>query len=219
MRAPLHLPLLLRWIEMCLLIQSAASNTINEHPNNHQQYPKLHYHHRNLIQYYHHYLLHHKLRANMLLLTSIPPITGPILSPLMAPITVLLPQWMLIVLFAIVPFYMWLSYWPGRKVMVVPIRASAFSPDKVPSNLDTIVIGSGSGGSSSSNILAQSGQRVLLLEQHEERTGGCTHTFRINGCEWDTGLHYTSEGMGLATHRAGALLKFMSRGKQEWKRL
>eukprot|EP00984_Skeletonema_dohrnii_P003742 scaffold1291_cov98-Skeletonema_dohrnii-CCMP3373.AAC.1 len=155
----------------------------------------------------------------MLLLTSIPPITGPILSPLMAPITVLLPQWMLIILFAIIPFYMWLSYWPGRKAKVVPIRASAFSPDKVPSNLDTIVIGSGSGGSSCSNILAQSGQKVLLLEQHEERTGGCTHTFRINGCEWDTGLHYTSEGMGLPTHRAGALLKFMSRGKQEWKRL
>lgn len=155
----------------------------------------------------------------MLLLTSIPPITGPLLSPLLAPITVLLPQWMLIIIFAIIPFYMWLSYWPGRKAKVVPIRASAFSPDKVPSNLDTIVIGSGSGGTSCSNILAQAGQRVLLLEQHEERTGGCTHTFRINGCEWDTGLHYTSEGMGLPTHRAGALLKFMSRGKQEWKRL
>ncbi len=124
----------------------------------------------------------------MLILTSIPPITGPILSPFMAPITVLLPQWVLIILFAVIPFYMWLSYWPGRKAKVIPIRASAFSPDKVPSNIDTIVIGSGSGGSSCSNILAQSGQKVLLLEQHEERTGGCTHTFRINNCEWDTGM-------------------------------
>jgi all-trans-retinol 13,14-reductase len=151
----------------------------------------------------------------------------------------------LIILFAIIPFYLWLSYWPGKHAKVIPIRASAFSPDKVPPNLDTIVIGSGSGGTSCSNILAQSGKRVLLLEQHQERIvrkyaasyiflpfvfisshffsicrqGGCTHTFRINGCEWDTGLHYTSEGMGLATHRAGALLKFMSRGKQEWNRL
>ena len=43
----------------------------------------------------------------MLLLTSIPPITGPILSPLMlmAPITVLLPQWMLIILNAKVLFH------------------------------------------------------------------------------------------------------------------
>jgi len=106
----------------------------------------------------------------MLLLTSLPPLTGPLLSPLMAPITVLLPQWVLIILFAVIPFYVWLSYWPGRHAKVIPIRASAFSPDKVPSNLDTIVIGSGSGGSSCSNILAQSGQRVLLLEQHEERT-------------------------------------------------
>ena len=99
------------------------------------------------------------------------------------------------------------------------MRASPFSPEKIPNNLDTIVIGSGSGGSSCSNILAQSGQRVLLLEQHEERTGGCTHTFRINGCEWDTGLHYTSEGMSLPTHRAGALLQFMSKGKQQWEKL
>lgn len=89
----------------------------------------------------------------------------------------------------------------------------------MPKDLDTIVIGSGSGGSSCSNILAQSGQRVLLLEQHEERTGGCTHTFRLDGCEFDSGLHYTSEGMGLPTHRAGALLKFMTKGKQEWERL
>ncbi len=106
----------------------------------------------------------------MLLLASLPPLTGSLLSPLMAPITVLLPQWVLIILFAVIPFYLWLSYWPGRHAKLVPIRASAFSPDKVPSNLDTIVIGSGSGGSSCSNILAQSGQRVLLLEQHEERT-------------------------------------------------
>lgn len=143
---------------------------------------------------------------------------APILSPL-APVALLLPRWLLVLLLSLGGFYLWVSHWPGRDVKVTPIRASRFSPDKVPSKLDTIVIGSGSGGSACSNILAQSGQRVLLLEQHEERTGGCTHTFRLQGCEWDTGLHYTSEGMGLPTHRAGALLKFMSKGKQEWKRL
>ena len=106
----------------------------------------------------------------IMLPNSIPSISGPLLSPYLAPITILLPQWALIIIFAIIPFYMWLNYWPGRNAKVIPIRASAFSPDKVPSNLDTIVIGSGSGGCSCSNILAQSGQRVLLLEQHEERT-------------------------------------------------
>lgn len=66
-------------------------------------------------------------------------------------------------------------------------RADRFRPEKIPSNLDTIVIGSGSGGSTVANLLAQSGQRVLVLEQHSV-TGGCTHSFREEGCEWDTGL-------------------------------
>ena len=66
---------------------------------------------------------------------------------------------------------------------------------------------------------SDSDMRLRGPVQGEERTGVCTHTFRINGCEWDTGLHYTSEGKGLPTHSAGALLKFMSRGKQDWKRL
>ena len=146
------------------------------------------------------------------------PILPPILSSL-APVALFVPPWLLILFISTGLFYFWVTNWPGTKVKVKPMKASKFDANKVPCNLDTIVIGSGSGGSSCSNILAQSGQKVLLLEQHEDRTGGCTHTFRINGCEWDTGLHYTSEGMGLPTHRAGALLKFMSRGKQEWKRL
>jgi hypothetical protein len=66
-------------------------------------------------------------------------------------------------------------------------RADKFHPSKVPPNLDTIVIGSGSGGSTAANLLAQSGQRVLVLEQHSV-TGGCTHSFREENCEWDTGL-------------------------------
>jgi len=146
------------------------------------------------------------------------PILPPILSSLV-PVALFVPPWLLITFISTGLFYFWVSSWPGTRVKVKPMKASKFDANKIPSNLDTIVIGSGSGGSSCSNILAQSGQKVLLLEQHEDRTGGCTHTFRINGCEWDTGLHYTSEGMGLPTHRAGALLKFMSRGKQEWKRL
>mmetsp|Transcript_17978 Transcript_17978/g.22003 ORF Transcript_17978/g.22003 Transcript_17978/m.22003 type:complete len:448 (+) Transcript_17978:63-1406(+) len=118
-----------------------------------------------------------------------------------------------------VSFLVWFFHWPGRDVKVIPIRASQFTPSLVPDKLDTIVIGSGSGGCACSNLLAQSGQNVLVLEQHEERTGGCTHTFHLEGCEWDTGLHYTSEGMSLPTHRAGALLNFMTRGKQKWTRL
>lgn len=98
---------------------------------------------------------------------------------------------------------------------IQPIRASPFHPNLVPSRIDTIVIGSGSGGCACANLLAQAGQRVLLLEQHN-RTGGCTHSFRDRGCEWDTGLHYTARGMSDPTQRAGALLHFMTKGLQEW---
>jgi hypothetical protein len=135
------------------------------------------------------------------------------------PLILWVPQWVLILALSLGLFLRWLFYWPGRNVQLKPVRASKFSPELVPKQLDTIVIGSGSGGSSCANVLAQSGQKVLLLEQHEDRTGGCTHTFRIEGCEWDTGLHYTSEGMGLPTHRAGAFVKFLTKGQQQWKRL
>ena len=112
-------------------------------------------------------------------------------------------------------FWVWIFDWPGSKVELHPMRASNFSPAQVPTDLDTIVVGSGSGGCAAANLLAQSGQRVLLLEQHY-RTGGCTHTFREEGCEWDTGLHYTAASMGQATSRPGALLRFMTHGLQQW---
>lgn len=77
--------------------------------------------------------------------------------------------------------------WPKAR-NVQPMRAVAFKPELIPKQrLDTIVIGSGSGGSTCSNLLAQSGQRVLVLEQHPTVTGGCTHSFREQNCEWDTG--------------------------------
>lgn len=71
--------------------------------------------------------------------------------------------------------------WPkSRKAQ--SMRAVAFKPDLVPKKLDTIIIGSGSGGSTCSSLLAQSGQRVLVLEQHPSVTGGCTHSFREQNC-------------------------------------
>lgn len=90
-------------------------------------------------------------------------------------------------------FIKWLLTWPHQDLKIQPMRASKFSPELVPSGkIDTIVVGSGSGGCACANMLSQAGQRVLVLEQHPTITGGCTHTFRQNDCEWDTGLHYTS---------------------------
>lgn len=84
----------------------------------------------------------------------------------------------LLLAFLVVTFAAFLAYlatFPKLR-KIIPRRADHFRPDLVPSNLDTIVIGSGSGGSCCANLLAQSGQRVLVLEQHTV-TGGCT--FRI----------------------------------------
>lgn len=117
----------------------------------------------------------------------------------------------------------WLFAWPTHRIPVKPERASAFAPHLIPTGtgskdkgIDTIVIGSGSGGCAAANLLAQSGQKVLMLEQHVNRTGGCTHSFRDRGCEWDTGLHYTSAAMGSSVCRPGAIMDFMTRGLQKW---
>ena len=104
--------------------------------------------------------------------------------------------------------------WPKARP-IQPRRAIRFRASAVPESIDTIVIGSGSGGSTCANLLAQAGQKVLLLEQHAV-TGGCTHSFRQQGCEWDTGLHYASKAMSEKTARPGAMMDFMTQGLQAW---
>lgn len=42
------------------------------------------------------------------------------------------------------------------------------------------------------NILARSGKRVVVLEQHDQ-AGGCCHTFIDKGFEFDVGIHYIGE--------------------------
>ncbi|XP_074837968.1 all-trans-retinol 13,14-reductase isoform X2 [Carettochelys insculpta] len=69
------------------------------------------------------------------------------------------------------------------------VLKKAFSSAKVPENLDAIVIGSGIGGLGTAVLLSKAGKRVLVLEQHG-KAGGCCHTFKKQGFEFDVGIHY-----------------------------
>jgi all-trans-retinol 13,14-reductase len=57
-----------------------------------------------------------------------------------------------------------------------------------------------------------------MLEQHDV-TGGGTHSFREHGCEWDTGLHYSSAAMSQKTARPGAIMDYMTKGKQKFQQI
>lgn len=65
--------------------------------------------------------------------------------------------------------------------------------DDIKSNhYDCVVIGSGMAGMTCAAALAQTGHRILLLEQHYV-PGGMTHTFKRKGFIWDVGVHALGE--------------------------
>ncbi|XP_064841690.1 all-trans-retinol 13,14-reductase-like [Oncorhynchus masou masou] len=72
------------------------------------------------------------------------------------------------------------------------VLKKGFRVDRVPENLDAIVIGSGIGGLTAAAVLAKAGKRVVVLEQHDQ-AGGCTHTFENQGFEFDVGIHYLGQ--------------------------
>ena len=66
-----------------------------------------------------------------------------------------------------------------------------FSEDKLPDKVDAVVVGSGLGGLTAAALLARSGKKVVVLEQHPDVCGGSTHQFNLQGYNFDSGLHYT----------------------------
>eukprot|EP00731_Ephydatia_muelleri_P018758 Em0011g798a len=60
------------------------------------------------------------------------------------------------------------------------VLKESLAEDKVPPQLDAIVIGSGIGGLAAAALLAKAGKKVLVLEQHDQ-AGGCCHTFVDKG--------------------------------------
>lgn len=78
---------------------------------------------------------------------------------------------------------------------------------------DAIIIGSGMGGMTTAAMLANFGQKVLVLEQHYV-PGGFTHTFKRKGYEWDVGVHAVGE---VTLHTLpGRILHKLTGGTLEW---
>jgi len=96
------------------------------------------------------------------------------------------------------------------------VIAQSFSRDKVPDDLDAIVIGSGIGGMTTAALMAKSGKKVLVLEQHDQ-AGGCCHSFIDKGYEFDVGIHYIGEMNHASVNRT--LCEQITQGQLEWEPL
>ena len=77
------------------------------------------------------------------------------------------------------------------------VLKQGFSMQKVPDDLDAIIVGSGIGALATGAIMSKAGKRVLILEQHDQ-AGGCCHTYIDKGYEFDVGIHYIGD-MGYPT--------------------
>ncbi|XP_064613670.1 all-trans-retinol 13,14-reductase-like [Liolophura sinensis] len=93
------------------------------------------------------------------------------------------------------------------------VLKQGFSPQKVPDDLDAIIVGSGMGGLSTAVMLAKAGKKVLVLEQHDQ-AGGCCHTFIEKGFEFDVGVHYIGEMRG--TTLIKCVTDFVTDGQLVW---
>lgn len=92
-----------------------------------------------------------------------------------------------------------------------------YRPDRLPSDADVIVIGSGMAGLATASCLAQQGAKVVVLERHST-PGGMTHSFRRKGFTWDIGLHYVGR-VDDSTHAICRSLRHVTADKLAWQSL
>ena len=94
------------------------------------------------------------------------------------------------------------------------VERVAYLPKRVPEDVDYYIIGSGMGSLYCAALLAKSGKKCVVLEQHYV-AGGCTHSFHDGGFEFDTGLHYVGR-----IEKYEELVDFVSTGsKVAWTKM
>ncbi len=88
-----------------------------------------------------------------------------------------------------------------------------YRPNRLATEYDAIVIGSGMGGLTSAALASALGERVCVLEQHYT-AGGYTHSYARNGYEWDVGVHYIGD-VGAPT-QTRKMFDFLTGGQLQW---
>lgn len=96
---------------------------------------------------------------------------------------------------------------------MLPRDARPWGREQKGGPFDALVIGSGIGGMTAAALLAKTGLRVCVLEQHYV-PGGFTHTFTRGPYRWDVGVHAVGEVT--VKSMPGRLLRALTDGKLEW---
>jgi all-trans-retinol 13,14-reductase len=88
-----------------------------------------------------------------------------------------------------------------------------YRPNRLASEYDALVIGSGMSGLTSAALLSDLGWKVCVLEQHYT-AGGYTHSYERKGYEWDVGVHYIGD-VGART-RTRRMFDYLTDSQLRW---
>lgn len=126
--------------------------------------------------------------------------------PVFIPVMVGFVMWTIAFFAKVRPFLPRWNCCRRRPALGQPHPVSRFSTRRPPASneADVIVVGGGAAGLMSAALLSVSGRKVFVFDQGES-VGGGLHTFKGDGVEFDTGLHYLGKYTKLYSHWFRAL--------------